>query len=270
MITTDRISETAEAASVQNTLPVILCGGKGSRLSEMTNHINKPLIDIGGAPIVLHVAYRYWVAGFRKIALAAGWQFDAFNTMFTDYLARLKDHPLFGPMLAETEFLILDTGPESDTFERIVKTKDTINSAYYFVTYGDTITDIDCASFLDEFNQKQVTESVLMMSAVQPEKRFSSIEFNNDLRVTRFTEKQGREPNWVGCGFIILSHDHIEANQNFTSLEREFLPHMTLCGHVYLFQHMGLWQPMDYLIDVKNIQRIYNDALHSGRPQWLQ
>ena len=258
-------------ATTLNTIPVILCGGKGSRLSELTQTTNKPLIDIADIPIVLHVAMRYWLSGFKTIVLAAGWQFESFKTRFERKLEEAKQHPIFAPMAHNISFILLDTGAESDTFERIVQTCEFVSHPYYFITYGDTLTDIACKDILDQFNETSSARDCVLVSAVQPERRFSLIEFDEvSKQLTSFSEKSGRERDWVGCGFMIIPQKLIKSHSQMTSLEKAFLPEITSKSEAYVHPHIGLWHPIDYIIDVKKAQAVYDNEILYGTPRWLR
>lgn len=231
---------------------IILCGGKGTRLTELTKTINKPLIQIGSAPIIFHIAYRYWRAGIFEIFLTAGWQFTSFEKEFRRWSDKLSDDPIFGRMINETDFRLLDTGEHSDTFTRIKQIPNHSDLSYFLVTYGDTITDLDCISLIGHFNNITNIYDPAIVSAVRPQKRFSSITFDkNTLLTLSFEEKQGLEKDWVGCGYIILSRKTIKKLGNYSSLEHEVLPFLASSKRLITNLHHGTWIPIDYLHDVE-------------------
>lgn len=258
-------------ATTINTLPVILCGGKGSRLSELTKSTNKPLIEIGGIPIVLHVAMRYWLGGFRTIVLAAGWQFENFKTKFERNLEEAKKHPTFAQMAHDIDFILLDTGEGSDTLERISYTSALYSYPFYFITYGDTLTDVACKEILKHFNKASSAIDCALISAVQPERRFSHIKFDEvNGKLISFSEKSGRERDWVGCGYMIIPKNLLERCSQMKSLEKEFLQEITKHSEVYVYPHKGLWHPIDYIIDVEKAQYLYDKEILDGTPRWLR
>ena len=249
--------------------PIVLCGGKGSRLEELTSKTNKPLIRIGGAPVLLHVCYRYWLAGARLIHLAAGWRYSKFFDEFNLALRELSDDPIFGQMIKDTEFEIHDTGDESDTFTRLKNLLEHIENNYFLVTYGDTITDVNCKALIKNFFSRCRGVDDCIVSVVQPKKRFSTISFDpGSNRVLLFEEKLGREKDWVGCGFMVLKRQAIQSVVAFESLEKEFLPHLVDQNKLYSNAHRGVWIPIDYLHDVRIAEEAMRDA-GNGRPPWL-
>lgn len=255
---------------LENTTPVILCGGIGSRLSGHTETLNKPLIKIGGVPILLHVAIRFWLAGFREIHIAAGWKFKQFESEFNKCLIELNNHKYFSEFIKNTLFIIHNTGEVADTFERVKFVSDVIKSEYYIITYGDTITDVDCNQLVNNFNNICSEKTIAMVSAVQPEKRFSTIEFDSQtMQTEHFSEKEGKENQWVGCGYIIISGQLISAHRSFKSLEKEVLPKIITDKQLFTNLHYGLWHPIDYVIDVKNAETMYQKQILMGSPSWL-
>ena len=250
---------------------VILCGGKGSRLEELTGAINKPLICIGNAPIVFHVAFRYWKAGARKIYLAAGWRYKLFKVELEKQLKLLKNDIFFEKMLREVEFVIVNTGEEDDTFSRVKKVASQTDAEHLLITYGDTITDIDCSALITKFSKETSDKSKAVVSIVQPEKRFSSIEFEPETgQVKSFTEKEGREDQWVGCGYILLSRKTISELLTFHSLETEVLPALARKRRLFAFCHVGIWRPIDYVSDVKLANEMFLEQSKVGIPSWLK
>ena len=251
-------------------VPVILCGGRGSRLQELTKDVNKPLIEIGNAPILLHVAYRFWIAGAKSIYIAAGWQFERFKESFLRAQNYLLNDPIFGPLLSETEFFIIDTGEKSDTFTRVQRINEITHGSHLLVTYGDTITDVNCLDLLKSYHHVNCDQEYCMLSAVQPEKRFSTIVFNPETKQTlRFAEKEGRENDWVGCGFIIFPKSIVSKLKNLESMEREVLPLLAKKGWLFTNLHAGLWHPIDYLNDVESANALFAKAIENGSPSWL-
>jgi glucose-1-phosphate cytidylyltransferase len=251
-------------------VPVILCGGQGSRLQELTRGVNKPLIKVGNAPIVFHVAYRFWVAGAKSIYIAAGWRFEHFRKNFLRAKNALLNDPIFGPFLSETEFFVIDTGEQSDTFTRVQRINEITQGSHLLVTYGDTITDVNCIDLIESYRHVNCGKEYCMLSAVQPEKRFSSIVFDPKTKQTlSFAEKEGRENDWVGCGFIMFPKNIVSKLKDFESMEREVLPLLANEGRLFTNLHMGLWHPIDYMNDVELANALFAEAIEKGPPSWL-
>ena len=254
----------------KNLSAVILCGGKGTRLSEYSNSINKPLIKIGEVPIVLHVAFRFWLAGFREINILGGWQYKKFENGLKEAIEDAKTNKYFGEMASQTIFRIHDTGQKADTFERINKISSILATDKFLITYGDTITDLDCQQLIKSYQKDSKNFNAAMVSVVRPNKRFSTVSFDASTnKVKIFEEKVGKEKEWVGCGFMLIPKHFIERHKTCKSLEKEFLPKLVVEQKLFAYQHYGLWHPIDYIIDVQKAEALYQEQSSMGYPSWL-
>lgn len=248
----------------------ILAGGRGTRLSELTKTINKPLIPIGDIPLVLHVAVRFFLAGARTIEVLIGHEANRFRQEFEITLESLRkiNHlpPTIKAMLNQTEFNLIETDGDADTFERIIPL---LHSQPLMVTYGDTLTNVDVDRVIRMW-QKHDSDNALTC-VTRPKQRFSSIKWDQTTsKATSFNEKKGYEPYFVGCGFIILpSLETTDPIRSMASLEKDVLPEFVRKNQLLVHEHIGLWHPIDYLNDLQEARLIFNNGT-SAKIDWLE
>lgn len=247
----------------------ILAGGRGTRLSELTQNMNKPLIEIGEIPIVMHISVRFFLAGVEEISLLIGFDSNKFIERFE--LARIRilktetAPSVIKQMLKTINFSFLDAGADADTFERI---RGVSASEPVMVTYGDTLTNIDVRKVLDFWKSKDASSALTCI--VRPPKRFSSIVWNeSSSRAVSFEEKIGFESSYVGCGFIILSSECLHSiSQSAKSLERDVLPWLAGKEKLLVYEHTGCWIPIDYLNDLDEAKKIWS-ATNQNEVKWI-
>ena len=248
----------------------ILAGGQGTRLSELTRTVNKPLLEVGEIPLVLHVAVRFFLAGATTISLLVGYEADRFLTRFEEVRIKLlksgKTPPVIIRMLESVQFEFSDAGAEADTYERILRI---FNSGPVMVTYGDTLMDIDVAKVIDFWNARDNTRGLTCV--VRPPKRFSSVKWDKaSNKALSFEEKRGVEENYVGCGYVILPPEVSRSrSKNATSLEVDVLPGLAQNGQLLVYEHTGFWMPVDYLCDLQDAEKLWQNAPQSG-PIWIK
>ncbi|MDA9797312.1 sugar phosphate nucleotidyltransferase [Luminiphilus sp.] len=247
----------------------ILAGGQGTRLSELTRTVNKPLLEVGRIPLVLHVAVRFFLAGATTVSLLVGYESERFLTSFGEVRIKLlksgKTPSVIRRMLESVQFEFLDAGAAADTYERILGI---CNSGPVMVTYGDTLMDINVNKVIDFWNARDNT--CALTCVVRPPKRFSSVKWDRTSnKALSFEEKKGVETNYVGCGYVILPPEvSCSVAENATSLEIDVLPRLARNGQLLVYEHMGLWLPVDYLSDLQDAEILWNGAPQSGAP-WI-
>jgi glucose-1-phosphate cytidylyltransferase len=244
----------------------ILSGGKGTRLSELTGVVNKPLLEVGGIPLALHVVARYFLAGVKECHFLTGFRAESFTRALLEKRDLLLNHPsrLIREMCEQVSFIFIETPEDADTFERI---KPILGSEPVMITYGDTLTNVDVNLVTEEWK----TNSLISQSCVtRPKRRFSHVDWDKSSRLIRsFEEKTGFEPSYVGCGFIILSNiSEFKDMVSFKSLESDVLPFLSKKGCLRAFEHIGLWHPIDYLSDLIAAERLWSEA-GANSPIWL-
>jgi glucose-1-phosphate cytidylyltransferase len=220
-----------EYAPLVKPIVVILCGGRGARLQEHSAALPKPLIEVGGRPIVWHVINMYLAHGFRRFLLLTGYraaQVEAF--------ASRETWPV-GVSVA-----CLDTGSDTPTGERVRQAAGLLGEDERFcLTYADGVADIDLAALL-EYHRGH--DAAATMAVVQPRLPFGVARLNGDGAVLGFAEKP-RSELWVNAGFFCFERVALRSLEPNSVLEREPLERLAAAGELRAFQHPGFWECMD-------------------------
>jgi glucose-1-phosphate cytidylyltransferase len=230
---------------------VILCGGRGTRLQEHTVAIPKPLVEIGGQPIVWHVIQLYAVQGFRRFILATGYKSE-----LIEQFVRGCRWPL--GVRVECE----DTGLETPTGGRIKLLEERLAEEPCFcVTYADGVADIDLSALLEFHSDHGALAS---MTVVRPELQFGVTELDDsDGRVTGFREKP-RSEHWINGGFFCMQPEVLDYLESNSVLERDPLELLAGESQLRAYRHEGFWECMDTYKDAVAL----NDLWDSGRAPW--
>jgi glucose-1-phosphate cytidylyltransferase len=226
---------------------VILAGGFGTRLSEETDVIPKPMVRIGNVPILRHIMNYYAKFGHTDFIIALGYKADVIVEYF-DQIA------LDEPMLA-WKIRLVETGLETATGGRIKRLQNLLEDEF-LMTYGDGLSDVDLSALL-HFHKK--SKKLATLTAVKPPPRFGTIEVSNGV-VTNFAEKDPKNSGWINGGFFCLNRQIcslIEGDQ--TSFENEPLNQLVAQGELGAFEHYGWWQPMDTLRDKRTLETIWQN-----------
>jgi glucose-1-phosphate cytidylyltransferase len=239
--------------SIPETRPpvVILCGGRGTRLQEHTQAIPKPLVEIGGRPIVWHVIQLYAVQGFRRFVLATGYKGE-----LIERFVAASEWP--GGVSVECE----DTGLETPTGGRIKLLEGWLaGEGTFCATYADGVADIDLEALL-EFHAGH--GALASMTVVRPELQFGVTEINGeDGRVTGFREKP-RSEHWINGGFFCMQQDALSYLEQDSVLERKPLERLAKENELHAYRHEGFWECMDTYKDAVAL----NDLWASGKAPW--
>jgi len=229
---------------------VILCGGRGTRLQEHTREIPKPLVEIGGEPIVGHVIRVYAAQGFTRFLLATGYR----GAMIADY-ARASSWP------EGVTVECIDTGTQTPTGGRIKLLQPRLTGEETFcATYADGLADIDLDALL-AFHAGHA--SLASMTVVRPELQFGVAELDGEDLVSGFREKP-RSEHWVNGGFFCFRPGVLEHIGEDSVLEREPLRTLAAAGELRAYRHTGFWECMDTYKDAVAL----NDLWTSGRAAW--
>jgi glucose-1-phosphate cytidylyltransferase len=228
---------------------VILCGGRGTRLQEHTQSIPKPLVEIGGRPILWHVMQIYLAQGFSRFALLTGYKAE----LIEDFVARES-----WPDGAVVE--CVQTGVEAPTGARLLRAHDAIGGERFCVTYADGVADIDLRALLAEHDRHRPAAT---MTVVRPELQFGVAELNGDGVVRGFTEKP-RSDRWVNGGFFCFEPSVFEVLSEESVLEREPLARLAGQGKLRAYRHEGFWDCMDTYKDAIWL----NDLWSAGQAPW--
>jgi len=248
----------------------ILAGGLGTRLSEETNLKPKPMVEIGGLPILWHIMKGYAHYGFKEFVIALGYKGEVIKDFFINY--RFRSHSLTINLQngninlhdSEAEDWIvhlLDTGLNTQTGGRIKRISKFIGEESFMLTYGDGVANIDI-NRLFAFHKNH--GKLATVTAVHPPARFGEINFNGDL-VANFVEKPQIGEGWINGGFFILEpqvKDYIEGDE--TLWERQPMERLATEGQLVAYQHDLFWQCMDTLRDVRLLESLWLE----GRAPW--
>jgi glucose-1-phosphate cytidylyltransferase len=250
---------------------VILCGGLGSRLREETELRPKPMVEIGGRPILWHIMRHYAACGFTEFVLALGYRGDVIKRYFLEY------HQLRGDLSVDLRsgrvtthdgaredwtVHLVDTGAETQTGGRLKRLANWIGDERFMLTYGDGVSDVDVQSVV---KHHIACGRLATVTAVRPPARFGSLVFEGEA-VTEFGEKPQTGEGWINGGFFVFEPrvlDYIDGDQ--TILEREPLERLTAEGQLAVHRHDGFWQCMDTVRDLKLLESL----AATGRAPWM-
>jgi len=248
----------------------ILAGGLGSRLSEMTDRIPKPMIEIGGKPILWHIMRNYAQFGFKEFVIALGYKGEVIKDFFLNYRTRSQDlvvHlgrgtvDLRGRPAEDWEIHLLDAGETTQTGGRVKRLLDYAPGQPLMLTYGDGLANIDLRKLL-QFHRRHGKAATV--TAVRPPARFGGLQFKAG-RVTRFVEKPQIGEGWINGGFFVLEprvRDYIDDDQSV--FEREPLERLARDGQLMAYQHENFWQCMDTMRDVRLLEELWQ----GGKAPW--
>ena len=221
---------------------VLLAGGFGTRLSEYTKTIPKPMIDIGGKPMLLHIMKLYAKYGFKDFYIALGYKGEMikkfFNKKFFDWNINL-----------------IETGKNTMTGGRLKRLKKYIGKETFMMTYGDGLSNVNLKKLL-KFHKKN--KKLVTLTAVRPPARFGAIKLKGQ-RVSYFKEKSRLDEGWINGGFFVMEPEFLKyIKNNNTYLEREPLEIVTKKKQLAAFRHEGFWQCMDTKRDKDRLNKIFS------------
>jgi len=228
---------------------VILAGGLGTRLSEETDLIPKPMVRIGNIPILQHIINFYSKFGHKDFIVALGYKAEVVIEYFKIY----KN--------SELNIKLVDTGLDTSTGGRIKILEDQLDNEF-MLTYGDGLSNVNID---DLINHHERFGKMATVTAVRPPARFGTIEISNGV-VTKFKEKDPQDAGWINGGFFFLNKKVCNFISDLTtSFESEPLNHLVQIQELTAYEHHGWWQPMDTLRDKRNLEAIWS----KGDAPWL-
>ena len=249
---------------------IILAGGFGTRLSEYTESIPKPMVGIGGHPILWHIMNRYAAFGHKDFYLALGYKAQMVKEFFLNYRALNTDFTVDLETGNLTSYLadsvdwrvtLVDTGLDSMTGGRVKRMQSFIGSEPFMLTYGDGVANIDLDALL-AFHQQH--GKMVTVTAVHPGARFGELQIEGE-QVSSFREKPQMGQGWINGGFFVLQPEFFELIANDSMiLEREPLEQAAHMGQLMAYRHDGFWQCMDTKRDLDVLQNLWN----SGAAPW--
>lgn len=251
---------------------LLLAGGFGTRISEETQNLPKPMIPIGGKPILWHIMKIYSHYGFNEFVVLLGYKGYAIKEYFANYFLHQSDVTIdvknnsievHNNSSEPWKVTLVDTGLNTMTGGRIKRVEDYINGEPFMLTYGDGVADIDIDALIKEHKRHG---KAITMTAIQPEGRFGSLKFTNEKKIEAFEEKPKGDGNWINGGFFVCEPkvlDYITEGDQ-TIFERTPLENLANDGELYSYKHTGFWRPMDTLRDNK----LLNELWDTNKASW--
>lgn len=251
---------------------VILAGGLGTRLSEETSVRPKPMVEIGGKPILWHIMKIYSAYGINDFIICCGYKGYMIKEYFANYFLYMSDVTFdmrFNQMNIHSGYAepwrvtLVDTGDKSMTGGRLKRVKEHIGNDTFCFTYGDGVTNVNIRDLIN-FHQEQKTLATL--TASQPPGRFGAICLaEGQTKISSFREKPEGDGAWVNSGFFVLEPEVIDfIEDDATVWEREPLQKLAQLDQLSAYKHDGFWQPMDTLRD----KCFLEDLWHKGSAPW--
>lgn len=251
---------------------VLLAGGLGSRLAEETVRIPKPMVEVGGRPIMLHVMdiYSHW--GHRDFVIASGYKsvlikkyFHDYHLVMNDFTVSLADGAIESRPAQKLDWnvSVVDTGSATMTGGRLLRLRDWLKNETFMTTYSDGVGNVDIEALI-KFHRSH--GKLATVTAVQPPARFGNLELAGD-KVVEFTEKVRKHETWINGGYFVFEPgvlDYIPGDAE--PLEQSPLTNLARDGQLFAYRHSGFWHPMDTIRDREHL-----DGLCATTPiPWLQ
>jgi glucose-1-phosphate cytidylyltransferase len=235
---------------------IILCGGKGIRIADISENIPKPMVPIGGKPILWHIMKIYAEYGYKNFILALGhksWQiknyFLNYRLQTLDFQIDFKGDEKHVTFLNEDQSLdwtikFAETGEDTQTGKRIAQCEKYVKTNHFMVTYGDGVANININALMEHHLSNKKTGTV---TSVRPTSRFGNIELNSQNLVTAFNEKENAGGGTINGGFMVFKKEFFQVAEKYgdVMLEREPMMHLVQEGELTAYNHTGFWEPMD-------------------------
>lgn len=251
---------------------VILAGGFGTRISEESQYKPKPMIEIGGMPILWHIMKQYSHYGINDFIICAGYRQHAIKEWFADYFLHTSDITfdftrddkiiVHNKRAEQWRVTVIDTGLKTMTGGRLKRIRQYLDEDTFCMTYGDGVSDINIDDLL-MFHKCH--GRLATMSAVKPESRFGTIDFEQNGKVNAFREKNEADTGYINAGFMVLNKkvlDYVEGDS--IMFERQPMEKLAADGELMCYRHNGFWQCMDTMRDKTKLE----DLWESGDAPW--
>jgi len=245
---------------------VILAGGYGSRISEETHLKPKPLIEIGGMPILWHIMKTYSSHDINEFVICCGYKGYLIKEYFANYFLHMSDvtfdmksnkmevhHKHAEPWVVT----LVDTGQETMTGGRLKRIKEFVENETFCFTYGDGLSNVNISDLIKFHKNKNTIATV---TSVQPPGRFGSVNIQDD-KISKFTEKPSGDGNWINGGYFVLEpkvFDYIEGDS--TIWEKDPLEKLAKEHQLSAYKHKGFWLPLDTLRDKNHLEELWNSS----------
>lgn len=246
---------------------LLLAGGLGTRLSEETSLRPKPMVEIGGKPILWHIMKLYSQYGFNDFVILLGYKGYYIKEYFANYFLHQSDITIdiqngkmevLNNSSEPWKVTLIDTGTNSMTGGRVKRAQSFVGNEPFMLTYGDGVSDININELI-KFHKKH-GKAMTMMSA-QPDGRFGALNIDNKNQVHEFKEKPKGDGNWINAGFFVCEakvFDYITEGDH-TIFEQAPLKNLAKDGEIFTFKHNGFWKPMDTLKDKNDLNELWNN-----------
>jgi len=243
---------------------VILAGGLGTRISEETGLKPKPMIEIGGLPILWHIMKTYSNAGFNEFIICLGYKGHVIKNFFLNYSSNFANitinlennkSEILNDVLENWKIELIDTGEKSMTGSRIKKIQKYVGNENFMLTYGDCVTDLDVNKVVDFHNKHN---RLLTITAAQPKARWGSLDISNGI-VNSFKEKPKGDGTWINGGYMICDNkvfDYLNSDDDCI-FEQGPMDEIANNGEMAAYQHEGFWHPMDTLKDKIDLNKLW-------------
>ena len=251
---------------------LLLAGGFGTRLSEETDIRPKPMVEIGGKPILWHIMKIYSTYGFNEFVVLLGYKGYSIKEYFANYFLHQSDVSIdmsngkmevLNNSSEPWKVTLLDTGLNSMTGGRIKRAQNLIGDEAFMLTYGEGVSDINIKGLL-EFHKSH--GKAMTMTSSQPEGRFGALNISENNQVCEFKEKPKGDGNWINAGFFVCESkvfDYIKDGDS-TIFEQKPLQDLAHDGEIFTYKHKGFWKPMDSLKDKNDL----NELWHNNKAPW--
>ncbi len=252
---------------------VILAGGLGSRISEESHLRPKPMIEIGGMPILWHIMKLYSYYGYDDFIICAGYKQYMIKEYFSNYFLHKSDIPFdFSTRRHEVtvhnntseawRVTVVDTGIHTMTGGRIKRVKEYLEGKPFMVTYGDGVSDVNIRKLVNFHNMHG---KMMTMTGIQPEGRFGVLDISKGDSVREFREKDKGDNGWINGGFFVCRPEVLDYMEgDMTVLEREPMEWLVREGQLMCYKHSGFWQCMDTMRDKEKLEKLWRE----GRAPW--
>lgn len=251
---------------------VILAGGKGTRISEESRLRPKPMVEIGGKPILWHIMRQYASFGFQEFIVCCGYKGHMIKEYFVNYyqnssqieISLKNQHVNILEKNSEPwKVTLVDTGLETLTAGRILRVREYIGDGPFLLTYGDGVSNVDLHRLL-QFHQEQ--GKTVTISTTQPEGRFGALRLDDTgKQILGFQEKAREDQAWINIGFMVMEPSvYPYLGDGSTMLEREPFEQLAADGQLAAYKHTGFWSPMDNIHDREYLEKLWN----TGEAPW--
>lgn len=250
---------------------LILAGGYGTRISEESDIKPKPMIEIGGKPIIWHIMKHYSAHGFNEFVLLLGYKSYVIKEYFANYYLHNSDVTIdtakksievHNNYSENWKITLLETGLDTMTGGRVKRAKDYIGDEPFLLTYGDGVSDVDIKELV-AFHKNHGHK--ITMTSIQPEGRFGALKIEQNNEISSFLEKPKGDGAWINGGFFVCDPSVIDyIADDSTTFEKEPLEKLAKDGELFSYKHDGFWKCMDTLRDKSQL----NEMWSSGKAKW--